>query len=89
MISKEALEKWYGTISINDKIRWKDNYLSIKKDLEVMEIIKRNPELVWWCCCYETAEQMIIDRKGFMLDYSIEEIREQFNKVKEWLNGNN
>ena len=61
------------------------DYKKMKKDLEVLELIKKNPELVWWCCCYENAYQMIDDRKGFMLDYSMEEIIEQFNTVKEYL----
>lgn len=40
MKSKEALKEWYETMSVNDKIRWEDNYLSIKKDLELLDIIK-------------------------------------------------
>ena len=40
MTSKEALKEWYETMSVNDKIRWEDNYLSIKKDLELLDIIK-------------------------------------------------
>lgn len=61
-------------------------YQQVVKELkELLEIIKQNPELVWWCCCYKTAAEMICDRKGFMLDYDMEEIRRQFNIVKEFL----
>lgn len=41
MNSKEALEKWFNTISTQDKIRWEENYKLINKDLEVLEIIKK------------------------------------------------
>ena len=30
---------WYETISVNDKIRWVNNYLSIKKDLETLDLV--------------------------------------------------
>ena len=42
MTSKEALEKWFNTISTQDKIRWEENYKLINKDLEVLEIIKNH-----------------------------------------------
>lgn len=58
---------------------------AIANDLEVLEIIKSNPELVWWVCCYKNAYELIADRKGFMLDYDMKTIEWQFNKVKEWL----
>lgn len=57
----------------------------IKKELEISEIIKKNPELVLWCCCYENATQMILDRRSFKLKDNVNEIIENFNKVKEWL----
>ena len=94
MTNKEAFEKmvelcnfYHHTIVKDADITFVCDYRidNIRKDLEVLEIIKKNPEIVWWCCCYKTAEEMIIDRKGFMLDYSVEEIRKQFNKIKEWL----
>ena len=72
-------------LNTHEKVSIEECYDIVIKDLEVLEIIKKNPEIVWWCCCYKTAEEMIIDRKGFMLDYSVEEIRKQFNKIKEWL----
>lgn len=40
MTSKEALESWFNVISTNDKIRWEEHYKVIKKDLEVLEILK-------------------------------------------------
>lgn len=40
MNSKEALESWFNVISTNDKIRWEEHYKVIKKDLEVLEILK-------------------------------------------------
>ena len=94
MTSKEAFEKmvelcnfYHHTIVKDTDIELICGYPvdNIRRDLEVLEIIKKNPEIVWWCCCYKTAEEMIIDRKGFMLDYSVEEIRKQFNKIKKWL----
>ena len=42
MTSKEALESWFNVISTNDKIRWEEHYKVIKKDLEVLEILKDN-----------------------------------------------
>ena len=42
MNSKEALESWFNVISTNDKIRWEEHYKVIKKDLEVLNIIKRS-----------------------------------------------
>lgn len=60
-------------------------FLQLEKDLEVLEIIKKNPELVWWCCCYKNAYEMIADREDFMLDYDMKEIEKQFNIVKGWL----
>ena len=94
MTNKEAFEKmvelcnfYHHTIVKDTDIELICGYPidNIRRDLEVLEIIKKNPEIVWWCCCYKTAEEMIIDRKGFMLDYSVEEIRKQFNKIKDWL----
>ena len=42
MTSKEALESWFNVISTNDKIRWEEHYKVIKKDLEVLEILKKH-----------------------------------------------
>lgn len=42
MTSKEALESCFNTISTNDKIRWEEHYKVIKKDLEILDIIKRS-----------------------------------------------
>ena len=42
MTSKEALESWFNVIFTNDKIRWEEHYKVIKKDLEVLEILKDN-----------------------------------------------
>lgn len=41
MTSKEALESWFSVISTQDKIRWEEHYKVIKKDLEILEIIKK------------------------------------------------
>lgn len=41
MESRKALEEWYETLSTNDKIRWEDNYLSIKKDLDKLENLEK------------------------------------------------
>lgn len=40
MTSEEALESWFNVISTNDKIRWEEHYKVIKKDLEVLKILK-------------------------------------------------
>lgn len=58
----------------------------VRKSLEILEIIKKNPELVWCCCCYENATQLLMDRMAFRLNDNVDEIIEDFNKVKEWLN---
>ena len=42
MNSKEALESWFSVISTQDKIRWEEHYKVIKKDLEILDILKRN-----------------------------------------------
>lgn len=86
MTSKELVNHLcfeYNTKNYNEK-RLKAAQ-ELKKDLEVLEIIKKNPDIVSYCICYEDAYEMIIDRPGFMINYSYIEIEKQFNKVKEFL----
>ena len=91
MNSKEALESWFSVISTQDKIRWEEHYKVIKKDLEVLEIIKNH------------ILNVGIDISGVYLKkhynglnepYYTIEIKEgikkivsteEFNKLKEWL----
>ena len=84
MTSKEALKELKE--NAQEICKWElDRLEIIGKDLEILEIIKKNPELVWWCCCYENATQMLIDRRAFRLNDNVDEIIEDFNKVKEWM----
>ena len=87
MTSKEALEKLnfecIRSNGIDDE--YSKELKIVEKDLEVLEIIKKNPELVWYCICYECAYEMITHRPSYMIDYSMVEIEKRFNKVKEWM----
>lgn len=75
MKSKEALEEWYKTMSVNDKIRWENNYLSIKNDLEILEILKEHYDV-----------NFLEVSPNYFAGYSIYEDNKDFKKVKEWLN---
>lgn len=68
MNSKEALEKWFNTISTQDKIRWEENYKLINKDLEILEILKRN---------IFVADNMIYATPNELNN-------DDYNKLKEW-----
>lgn len=88
MTSKEALESWFNAISTNDKIRWEEHYKVIKKDLEVLEILKK---------------KMIIDTDYYDSDVGCEEFeyiayngqplnienKEEYDLIKEWLENEN
>ena len=78
MTSKRALEEWYGTISVNDKIRWENNYLSIKKDLEILEILKKHYDV-----------NFLEVSPNYFIAYSVYKDDEDFKKVKEWLENEN
>lgn len=68
MTSREALEKWFNTISTQDKIRWEENYKLINKDLEILEILKRN---------IFVADNMIYATPNELNN-------DDYNKLKEW-----
>lgn len=68
MNSKEALEKWFNTISTQDKIRWEENYKLINKDLEVLDILKKN---------IFVADNMIYATPNELNN-------DDYNKLKEW-----
>ena len=69
MTSKEALESWFNVISTNDKIRWEEHYKVIKKDLEVLEILKK---------CHN-KDSLLKTLINIYNDYK------SFNKIKDWL----
>lgn len=88
MNSKQALEEWYGTISVNDKIRWEDNYLSIKRDLEVLEIIKKK-EVVIGLLKGILHSDLHTHTASYYNSHFVANYRhltqEEFNLLKEWL----
>ena len=69
MTSKEALESWFSVISTQDKIRWEEHYKVIKKELEVLNILKRN---------IYVADNMI-----YATSNELE--KDDYKKLKEWL----
>ena len=82
MTSKEALESWFNVISTNDKIRWEEHYKVIKKDLEVLDIIKRS------IYSRESHKYVLNEKlKGqkFMNISLYISGDTDYNKVKEWL----
>lgn len=78
MKSKEALEEWYKTMSVNDKIRWENNYLSIKNDLEILEILKEHYDV-----------NFLEVSPNYFIAYSVYKDDKDFKKVKEWLENEN
>lgn len=82
MTSKEALESWFNVISTNDKIRWEEHYKVIKKDLEVLDIIKRS------IYSRESHKYVLNEKlKGqkFMNVSLYISGDTDFNKIKDWL----
>lgn len=75
MISKEALESWFNVISTNDKIRWEEHYKVIKKDLEILEILKNYSDFY---TCRDTYGQSC-------LYIVIHEDVKNYTIIKEWL----
>lgn len=74
MTSKEALESWFNVISTNDKIRWEEHYKVIKKDLEVLEILKKHYD----------KNSLSVSLDNFISFYIYKDDND-FNKIKEWL----
>ena len=75
MKSKEALESWFNVISTNDKIRWEEHYKVIKKDLEILEILKNYSDFY---TCRDTYGQSC-------LYIVIHEDVKNYTIIKEWL----
>lgn len=75
MNSKEALESWFNVISTNDKIRWEEHYKVIKKDLEVLEILKKYSD---YYTCRDTYGQSC-------LYIVIHDDIKEYTIIKEWL----
>lgn len=86
MNSKEALESWFNVISTNDKIRWEEHYKVIKKDLEVLNIIKRS-------ITHKEKHKHELNEKLKGQKYMNISVwingDTDFNKVKEWLENEN
>lgn len=75
MTSKEALESWFNVISTNDKIRWEGHYKVIKKDLEILEILKNYSDFY---TCRDTYGQSC-------LYIVIHEDVKNYTIIKDWL----
>ncbi len=72
MTSKEALENWYNTESPRTKAyEYEQHYRLIKKDLEVLEILKKYYKSYGW------SNGGIIEFWGMT--------KTQLKKVREWL----
>ena len=77
MTSKEALENWYNTQSPRTKAyEYELHYRLIKKDLEILEILKSHLHLA-------IVNSNNYGNKDIVL--MIESDDKDFNKVKEWL----
>ena len=82
MTSEEALESWFNVISTNDKIRWEEHYKVIKKDLEVLDIIKRSiysKEIHKY-----VMNEKLKGQKFMSIGLSVRG-DDDINKIKEWL----
>lgn len=79
MNSKEALESCFNVISTNDKIRWEEHYKVIKKDLEVLDIIKK------WSFIQENYKDGYGKFTQFLCNIHTIGMKEDFEKIKEWL----
>lgn len=55
------------------------------KELKALEIIKKEPMFPMYVEMYENAYEMIIDRPGFAVNQSAEELQEEFDLLKEEL----
>lgn len=83
MTSLEALESWFNVISTNDKIRWEEHYKAIKKDLELLEILKNNEISISYIEQSTSYDDYISKCDCFRnLSYIAEE---EYTKLKEWL----
>ena len=81
MTSKEALESWFNVISTNDKIRWEEHYKVIKKDLEVLEILKNYSDYYTSTDTYGYGESC--------LNIVIHDDIKEYTIIKEWLENEN
>lgn len=77
MTSLEALKSWFNVISTNDKIRWEEHYKVIKKDLEVLEILKNYSDYYTCCDTYGYGESC--------LNIVIHDDIKEYTIIKEWL----
>lgn len=57
----------------------------LPKEIKALEIIKEKPEFPMYVEMYENAYEMIIDRPGFAVSQSAEELQEEFDLLKEEL----
>lgn len=79
MTSKEALDYFVALCTLNFDKKGAKRVSVIKKDLEILEILKN-----------ESDNKKIIERNGiasFHLDMIL--TTDTYEKIKEWLNGNN
>lgn len=52
----------------------------------IIKIIYNYPEIVWYCLCYDSPYEMLIDRPMFMNQCHTEFINDSFYLIKKWLN---
>ena len=77
MTSKEALENWYNTQSPRTKAyEYEHHYRLIKKDLEILDILKENATLY----IYD------VNKEVKSIQITITTCNDGFDKVEGWLN---
>lgn len=88
MTNKEALNQLYILADVPELAMDIQSYYNIvEKDLEVLEILKKRPDLL---CCF--AHDGVFTWDDYNETYSDEDkqyigaTKEEFEKVKEWLN---
>lgn len=57
-----------------------------EKKLKALKIIKEKPEFPMYVEMYENAYEMIMDRPGFAVSQSAEELQKEFETIKEFMN---
>lgn len=83
MNSKEALKELYSYSMLDDDIA-KQNVEIIKKELEMLEILKSNVVSLNMITIFETCEGYNDWAREYHR-YSSLLTKEEFNKIKEWL----
>lgn len=90
MKSKEALENWYNTDSLNTKAyEYELHYRLIKRDLEILEIIKQRLKIsgyydkIYWSP-YITPQEINYTLNGTECSSTLYMDWEE-GKIKEWL----